>query len=120
MKARIIKKLSKKVKEILPKDFKESWVDVEVMEEAWEQGSKVSHCVMVGGELDYWGEGTDYFSAISVFADSLIWRLDLPQHPAEHEFEGLPDCSKMKRLTGQYMITAAKDLALKQLNKGNR
>ncbi len=120
MKARVIKKLSKRVKEILPKEFACSWVDVEVMEEAWEQGSRVSHCVMVGGELDYWGEGTDYFSAISAFADTLVWRLDLPQHPEGHEFEGLPDAAKMKRLTGQYMVAVAKSFALKQLKKGNR
>ncbi len=117
MKARIIKKLSKKIKNILPKEFECSWVDNEIMDDSYDQGSRVSRCLMVGGELDYWGEGTEYYSVISAFADSLVWLLDLPKHPVGHEFEGLPNTTKIKRLTGQYMISVAKNIAINKDNK---
>lgn len=114
MKARIIKKLSKKLSDILPKKIADSWVDKhEVMEIAYEQGTRVSNCLMMGGELDYWGEGTDAYTVHEWFVDRIVWMLDLPLYPEGHDFENYPDHSSLKRLTGQYLLELARTIKAK-------
>ncbi len=108
MKARIIKKLSKKLKRQLPEMFKDSWVDKEVMDDSYDQGSRVSHCLMIGGELDYWGEGTEYCNCLLHFKDSVVWILELPVYPEGHEFEDHPNTDKLKRFTGKYLLELAR------------
>lgn len=56
MKARIDKKLSKRLVEITGL-FKDAWIDEEPSELADSQGTSVSHIWSVGGGVDYWGEG---------------------------------------------------------------
>ena len=108
MKARIIKKLSKKLSLILPKEYKASWVDNSVMEESWEQGSMVSNCTMIGGGLDYWGEGTDHYTVLYDFRwHFLQWQGLWGVYGEYEEFEDMPKPAPY-RLTGQKLIELAR------------
>jgi hypothetical protein len=89
MNQRIVKKLSKKLASIVGDRFGEVWIDHEV--EPWpihwahaqdkpltkkqvrqnieSESSRINHIVSIGGELDYWGEGTDYFTLFEYMSD---------------------------------------------------
>lgn len=100
MKPRIEKKLSKKLAAILKnvRGFtpKEVWIDKECGDRydihfAWDNpngltakqkrenyqsiGVCVNHIPSIGGELDYWGEGTDWQSVFYVAKDMLLWAM---------------------------------------------
>lgn len=113
MKARQLKKLSKKIALILSDEYKESWVDKEVMESAWSQGTKVSGELRVGGELDYWGEGTDDYPVFIDFVMNLdTWLYPYPTYPEGSEFEGMPMRHKMRHpMTGKMAVEHAKVIA---------
>lgn len=53
MKARIEKKLSKRLIQLYPSVYRCAWVDDDFSELAYEQQSRVSHCLSVGGGTDY-------------------------------------------------------------------
>ncbi len=61
MKARIEKKLSKRLVELYPALYCSAWRDEEPSALAYEQGSRVRHVLSVGGGVDYWGEGQDAY-----------------------------------------------------------
>ena len=113
MKARIEKKLSKRLVEIAPTLFKGAWVDNEVMDSADRTRTSVSHCWRVGGELDYWGEATDAFSAWDWWLSNCYWISSrFPIYPKGHRFEGLPNtegfkfsASNLLALAQQYELT---------------
>ena len=108
MKARIIKKLSKKIKSILPKEYERVWVNDEVMEESWSQGSKVSHCHMIGGECDEWGEGTDYYSVLHDFKYNFLeWQGLWGFYDETSRWEDMPKPAPY-RLTGKKLIELTK------------
>lgn len=112
MKARIEKKLSKRLVEIAPSLFRGAWVDLEEPSElAWKQGSQVSHVWSIGGGVDYWGEGTDWYTLWAAWADggrfSWCWAGDFPAHPAGHEHEGYPDTTGFKPTTQNLLRLAA-------------
>ncbi len=111
MKARIVKKLSKRIKELLPKQYEESWVDEEIMCEAWVDKNTINNSLRIGGELDYWGEGTDDYSILEHFKSFIydwgFWGL----YPEGHRFENLPlGDPKRRKLTGKYIIELAKQM----------
>lgn len=110
MRARQLKKLSKKIALILSDEYKEAWVDKEVMESAWEQGTKVSGELRVGGELDYWGEGTDDYPVFIDFIMNLDqWAYPYPDYPEGSEFEGMPNLPASRQpMTGKTAIEHAK------------
>ena len=100
MKARIEKKLSKKLVTIAPQLFNGAWVySGEPSELAYEQGSCVSDIWHIGGGLDYWGEGQDAYTAWQWWLDSFMWHGSFPLYPEGHEFEGYPDLSGFKQET---------------------
>ena len=111
MKARIEKKLSKKISEIVPKIYKDAWVDDEITELAWKQRARVSHIVSIGGELDCWGEGQDYCSVLVDFRRNYDWHRPIYNpYPEGHKWEGMPKRDK-KRKTGRYLIKCANAIA---------
>ena len=89
MKQRQLKKLSKKIVELVPNEFKHAWL------------CKDTGILNVGGELDYWGEGTDYMPCWWAFMENLAWddRFNNGHYPNGHEFENYPICSKKKTTT---------------------
>ena len=113
MKARIHKKLCKKITEMLPRYYHEAWMDSEVMEESRSQGSRVSNQYRVGGELDYWGEGTDDRSVFYDFINHVdLFCYGYPEYPQGHRFEGMPDISSRSKMTGKLAIEHARRIAL--------
>lgn len=111
MKARQLKKLSKRIAEILPFIYSDAWVEREVMESAWEQGTRVSHELRIGGELDCWGEGTDDYSVYRDFKLNVDeWAYPYPTYPDGHKWEGLPNIPPIK-WTGKVSIEHARVIA---------
>lgn len=114
MKARIEKKLSKKLVMIAPKLFNVAWVySGEPSELAYEQGSCVSDIWHIGGGLDYWGEGQDAYTAWQWWLDNFMWHGTFPPYPDGHEFEGHPDLSRFKQET-RSLLKLAKLVDLKK------
>ena len=107
MKARIEKKLSKRLIEIAPSIFCGVWIDKdEPSDLAYEQRSRVSHVWSVGGGTDYWGEGQD---AYTVWQDwKMNWFLhgDFESFPHGHQFEGYPDTGSFKPTTSNLLRLA--------------
>ena len=103
---------------MLPKEYKDSWVEREVIEESWEQGSMVSNCPMVGGGLDYWGEGEDHYTVLYDFKYHLLeWQGLWGFYDAENDdYYGMPKGAPY-RLTGQKLIMLARLVQLKTRNK---
>lgn len=96
MKARIAKKLSKKLAEANPKLFNGAWIDPDVMELAWGQGSRVSGCLSVGGHVNCWGEGTDHYTVLEQMKLDYRWLGDFPEYPDGGELSGYPDTRGFK------------------------
>lgn len=108
MKARIIKKLSKKLVEASSKIFKDAWVCDEIIEEAWNQGSRVSHVWHVGGGVDYWGEGEDAYTALEYMQMNWYYFGNFPQYKHDHEYYGYPDTGNFKP-TSRNLLKLAKE-----------
>lgn len=108
MKARIEKKLSKRLVQLAPTRFKDSWIDPEVTERAENQGSRVSHCPVVGGGVDYFGEGMDWYTVWDSWQEGCPWVGDFPYFPQGHEFAGMPDTRGFRRTTRNILAIAAK------------
>jgi len=132
---RIIKKLSKRIVEILPKTYKHAWVDGEhdYWQPHWKNDqsdgkltkkqirenrvsrSRVNHVFSVGGELDYWGEGQDYYSVYRDFAANHDWFgvfgfRDIYLDSDNSVLGGYPNRDS-KRMTGNRLIQIAKAIA---------
>jgi hypothetical protein len=107
MKARIEKKLSKRLVEIAPVMFKNAWVDEEVSSLAWYQGTRVSHIISVGGGTDYWGEGCDAYTAWEWIRLNWEWIGPFEPHPEGHEFEGYPNVGGFKPTSRNLLKLAA-------------
>ena len=100
MKARIEKKLSKKVTQLAPKMFKDAWVDTYYISElAYEQGSRVRRVLYMGGGTDYWGEANEAYTAWEWFLDSYMWQGHFKPYPTGHEFEDYPNTDEFKKTT---------------------
>ena len=116
MKARIEKKLSKKIASILPVMYKDSWVDDEISERSWSQGARVSHILSVGGELDCWGEGQDYCSVFEDFSIHYDWNPPIYNpYPDGHKWQGMP-MPDQNRVTGKYLIECARKISAHNFN----
>lgn len=109
MKSRIIKKLSKKIAEILPEMYKDAWIEKDIHEESYSQGNSVSGVLCIGGGLDYWGEGEDVYTVLEDFANHHDWHKPIyDPYPEGHKWEGMPRPRKMRQPTGQHLIKCAK------------
>ena len=109
MKARIAKKLSKKLAETNHKLFNGAWIDPDVMELAWDQGSCVSGCLSVGGHLDCWGEGTDHHTVLYQMKLDYCWLGNFPEYPKGHKLEGYPDTKGFKP-NGRNLLKIAREV----------
>ena len=117
MKARIIKKLSKKINAILPKYYSDSWLDKysPVMTEAYEQGSRVKNCLRIGGDCDEWGEATDDHNVYENFIMHVEpFAYPYPVYPDGHRWEGLPITYSGNNMKGKLAIEHARLIAVKE------
>lgn len=128
MKARIEKKLSKRLVELLPM-YKNAWIceegidnyiikpdDIDVpktaknMRRYYDGLIHVNNVYHLGGGLDYWGEANDTYTVFEGFVGrlgSIDWSGIFGWHPSNHEFSAYPLFPK-KRLTGKQAIHIAK------------
>lgn len=131
MKPRIEKKLSKKLALIVGDKIGKVWIDSELelfpphwrdrfgdhrpplttkeQRENWQTKVRVNHMPSIGGELDYWGEGTDYNSVFYCVREWLRWDIGEPQYSIDSEGDVWTDWPKVKdRLTGAWVIRKAR------------
>ena len=113
MNARIEKKLSKRLVELCPTLFKGAWVsDFEPSILADSEGSRISHCMHIGGGADYWGEETDCLSVWQYLLNVWPWIGEFPTYQSGHEFEHYPNTSGF-RATTKNLIGLARAYELK-------
>lgn len=108
MKARILKKVCKRLKQVAPRLFEDSWIDSEICTESWRQGSAIRNIHSIGGETDEWGEGTDQYTLVEFMVSNFIWIGDFDSYPEGHHWEGLPNPPKGYKLTVVKMVAIAK------------
>lgn len=106
MKARIEKKLSKRLVEIAPKLLKGAWKDEEISNLAEKQGTSIRHVYSVGGGVDYWGDGQDWQTAWKWWSNNWPWHGDFPEYPSGHEHAHFPDVSGFKQTTKNILALA--------------
>lgn len=108
MKARIEKKLSKRLVQIAPSLFSGARIDKdEPSVLAYEQGSRVSHILSVGGGVGYWGEGEDAYTVWEFWRMNWMWHGDFETFPDGHQHEGYPNTEGFKRTTVNLLKLAA-------------
>lgn len=126
MKPRIEKKLSKRLFQLAPKLFSDAWIDNECdprtkhfkhqnngtltprqIRENWQQRVSVNHIPSIGGELDYWGEGTDWYTLWSWWKSNWEWHGDFEPYPDDHRFCGLPNVEGFRPTTRNLLRIAA-------------
>ena len=100
--------MSKKICEIAPNIYsynpdgpsvKRAWIHAGAIENAWGENVGVKNCPCVGGGVDYWGEGQDYYTVFEHFRSHYHWILDFPDYPEGHRFEHMPDTGAFKPTT---------------------
>lgn len=112
MNARIEKKLSKHLVELLPKVYKYAWKEYGVNEQAYSEGNRVKNCFCVGGGVDYWGEGEDAYTVWDDFKSNYMFIGNFPVRDINgFEFEW-PDTSGFKETTPNLIKLA------REINKG--
>jgi hypothetical protein len=99
MKARIEKKLSKKIALLAPDEFEGAWIDKGPSELAYEQQSRVKNLLRMGGGTDYWGEGEGDYSAWDWFKQGWHWYGHFKPYPEGHRFAGNPNTKGFKPTT---------------------
>lgn len=118
MNPRIEKKLSKRLHEIAPDILgnmhpESPWIATESdchHVGGFNPDMYKGDIVVIGGEHDYWGEGTDIYTYWYIWATNWYWLVDwLPVHPQGHEHAGLPDTNGVKETT-QNLLKWAKEL----------
>lgn len=108
MKARIEKKLSKRLVQIAPTMFRFAWIDKdEPSVLAYEQGSRVSHILSVGGGVDYWGECEDAHTVWELWRMNWMWHGPFESYPEGHKHEFYPNTEGFKRTTINLLKLAA-------------
>jgi hypothetical protein len=108
MKARIEKKLSKRLALTAPSLFRGVWVDKdEPSDLAYEQRSRVSHVWSVGGGTDYWGEGQDAYTLWADWKTNWPWHGDFEEYPHEHPLAHYPNTQQFKSTTRNLLRLAA-------------
>lgn len=107
MKARIEKKLSRKLVSIAPTVFKDAWLDNgEPSELAYKQGTRVTNLMSVGGGTDYFGDGMDAYTTWAWWLMNWEWYGDFQPYPEGHQFENYPDVSGFRRTTRNLLALA--------------
>jgi hypothetical protein len=115
MKARIEKKLSKRLVQIYPSSYGCAWIDDEQSELAYEQKSQVRHCPSVGGEYDsYSGDCNECYTAWASWLDQWPWHGPFTEYPYGHRFAMYPNTEGFKPTTRNLLkLAAACELASK-------
>jgi hypothetical protein len=114
MNPRIEKKLSKRLYKTAPDIFGEKpWIATESDGHyvgGFNPDQYKGDIAVIGGEPDYWGEGTDVYTYWHYWAANWYWLVDwIPTFPQGHEFASFPDKSGVKETT-KNLLKWAKEL----------
>lgn len=107
MKARIEKKLSKRLVQLHPALYRKAWRDDEPSELAYEQRTGVRHCLSVGGGTDYWGDGMEAYTVWADWKMNWCWHGSFETYPEGHRLEGYPDTGRFRPTTRNLLKLAA-------------
>lgn len=107
MKARIEKKLSKRLVKLYLSHYGRAWIDDEHSELAYEQNSSVRHCSSVGGGTDYWGESEDAYTVWASWLMQWPWHGPFKEYPHDHKFARYPNTEGFKPTTRNLLKLAA-------------
>lgn len=107
MKARIEKRLSKRLVDLAPSIFHDAWRDEEISELAYTQSTSVSHVLSVGGGVDYWGEGMEAYTCWRLWRMNWMWHGDFKKYPEGHERAFYPDTEGFRPTTQNLLRLAA-------------
>ncbi|HCT08848.1 MAG TPA: hypothetical protein DIW86_26100 [Pseudomonas sp.] len=109
MKARIEKKLSKRLVQVFPSHYyRESWIDKdEPSVLAYEQNKRVSHVPSVGGGTDYWGDGQEAYTVWASWLDRWPWVGPFKEYPEGHQHAMYPNTEGFKPTTRNLLKLAA-------------
>ena len=107
MKARIEKKLSKRLVELFPSLYGRAWVDYDRSELAYEQKTRISHVLSVGGGTDYWGESQEAYTAWAEWLSCWPWHGPFDEYTEGHQFEHYPNTDGFKPTTRNLLKLAA-------------
>lgn len=140
MKPRIEKKLSKRLLQIAPTLFEDAWIDNEwehwpkhyahdndgvlsskQRRENLQQRVSVNHVPSVGGGVDYWGEGNDWWTCWAWLRMNWEWYGPFKPYPNGHRFECYPNTEGFKpttrnllKLVAQFQLAAEAKKRAKQ------
>lgn len=96
MKARVEKKLSKRLVAVHPALYGEAWIDKEPSELAYEQNSRINNVMSVGGGVDYWGEGQDAYTCWADWRMNWMWHGPFAPYPKGHRYQDFPNTDGFK------------------------
>jgi hypothetical protein len=108
MKARIEKKLSKRIVELYPAVYRKAWRDDERSELAYEQRTSVRHVLSMGGGVDYWGEGMDAYTVWREWRSNWMWHGPFEPYPEGHRHECFPNTEGFRPTTLNLLKLAAR------------
>lgn len=107
MKARIEKKLSKRVVNLAPTIFSGWWIDKEVSDTAISQKTSVTHIPSIGGVVDYFGERGESYSAWEYWRTWWAWIGGFEPYPEGHKYEYFPNTDGFKPTTRNLLLLAS-------------
>lgn len=107
MKARIEKKLSKRLVLLHPSLYGRAWIDYDNSELAYEQRTQVSHVPSVGGGTDWQGDGQDAYTVWSDWDRMWAWHGPFEAYPLGHEHQHFPNTEGFKPTTRNLLKLAA-------------
>ncbi len=99
MKARIEKKLSKRLVTLHPTVYRRAWVDRERSDLAYQQRSGVSNVMSVGGGTDYWGDGCEAYTVWADWRNSWPWHGPFEAYPEGHQHAHFPNTEGFRPTT---------------------
>lgn len=104
MNERIRKKISKRLVDLFPEEFKHAF-KISSVDELPCGVIPGTYCT--GGGVSYWGEGEDMESVLESYMQTYGWSGVFGWHPSGHQYFGYPLIDR-KRLTGKRIIQIAK------------
>ena len=108
MKARIEKKLSKRLVLLYPYSYGRAWIDKdEPSALAYEQRTRVSHVPSVGGGTDWQGDGEDEYTVWESWCQMWPWHGPFESYPEGHEHQHFPNTEGFKPTTRNLLKLAA-------------
>lgn len=107
MKARVEKKLSKRLVALHPALYRKAWRDDEISERAYEQRTRIRHVLSVGGGTDYWGDGQEAYTVWADWRMNWCWHGPFQTYPQGHIHAMYPNTEGFRRTTRNLLKLAA-------------